>query len=469
MLFTPPPEEIASAVAKAKGASEDAQVQDNHLFHLLFNRRDGVYRDVSGLKPLWLPNGDRRTRRLRRRDWIERYFRIRTENGIIAPLVLNHAQRQLEATILRMERAGIPVRVQVLKARKEGVSTYIGALAMERGLRDEYFRSLIVAHKQDSSKILLEMVNIARTRMPKRTGVSWDFKMRSQAKKSLEWAAPLHAEMTITSAEVDNPARGATPSLIHLSESAYYPKAAEKAASILSSLPALPGTYAFDESTANGAQGKFHDDFWKAWKERDTPIGQRENPWVALFFPWWGHWSYRYSQSYGAGRQVDEKVYREVVNARDSEEDWLLRQKYIRRWRPDDEWEEVEIKESEELKIGRGGKILGYWRNAQPGRKKWRRKNVGWQKVNVDQLVWRRMKLRDKEFSGDVDRFNQEFPSRPEVAFASSGSPIFDVAEIARRIESAESAGKPVFRGRLAAPGFVVQTAQQATEIESDA
>lgn len=448
--WQPPPASVADAIAQAKAASDDPQVQDNHLFRLLFNRESGLYCNVPG------------KRRLSRREWIERYYRIRDERGRIVPLVLNHAQRQLEAKILRMERARVPVRIQILKARKEGISTYIGGMAMESGLRAEYFRALIVAHKQDSAKILLGMANIARQNMPKRAQplVTWDFKMNSKAKRGMEWAAPLHTEMTITSAEGDNPARGGTPSLIHLSESAYYPKADETAASILSSLPASAGTYAFDESTANGASGKFHDDFWEAWKLRDVPIAQRRAPWHALFFPWWGHDSYRYTRSYGDGRPVPEDLYREIVNSRTAEEDWLLRQKYLRRWKPTDEWEQVIVNESEELKLAPGGKILGYWRNQEKGRVKWRRKGVGWQKVDVDQLVWRRMKMADKDFTGGDDpvgKFNQEYPSRPEVAFASSGAPVFDQVEISRRLDAAKES-KPVFRGLLMAPGTNLMT-----------
>lgn len=453
MRWSPAAADIARAIAQAKSAGEDPQVQDNHLFHLLFNREKGLYCDVPG------------RRRMRRRAWIERYYRIRDSSGRIVPLIANHAQRQLEAKTIRMERARVPVRIQILKARKEGISTYVGAMAMEGGLRAEYFRSLIVAHKQDSAKILLGMQSIARQNMPKRENplVAWDFKMNSKAKRGLEWAAPLFTEMTITSAEGDNPARGGTPSFIHLSESAYYPKADETAASILSSLPASVGTYAFDESTANGASGKFHDDFWEAWKVRDVPIAERRAPWHALFFPWWGHEDYRYTRSYGAGRAVPEDLYREIINSRTTEEDWLLRQKYLRRWRPDDEWEQVVVNESIELNIGRGGKILGTYRHQKPGRLKWRRKLAGWRKVDVDQLVWRRMKMADKDFTGGEDpvgKFNQEYPSRPEVAFASSGAPVFDQAEISRRLDEAAQS-KPMFRGILMAPGTYMPTADE--------
>ena len=70
------------------------------------------------------------------------------------------------------------------------------------------------------------------------------------------------------------------------------------------------------------------------------------------------------------------------------------------------------------------------------------------------------MKMADKDFTGGDDpvgKFNQEYPSRPEVAFASSGAPVFDQVEISRRLDAAKES-KPVFRGLLMAPGTNMMT-----------
>ena len=82
------------------------------------------------------------------------------------------------------------------------------------------------------------------------------------------------------------------------------------------------------------------------------------------------------------------------------------------RWTPDTPWEEVVD-----------------WHT---GEKKWRRVGVGPQPVSIDQLAWRRFKIADKEIGGDINRFNQEYPSRPEVAFLASGRPVFDTEIVGR-------------------------------------
>ncbi len=45
--------------------------------------------------------------------------------------------------------------------------------------------------------------------------------------------------------------------------------------------------------------------------------------------------------------------------------------------------------------------------------------------VTLRQLAWRRMKIED-DCDGDLDAFNQEFPSDPETCFLSSSRPVFD-------------------------------------------
>lgn len=448
--WRPKPGDIDRLVAESRRASGDPQAQDNHLFALLFDRYSGLYRDHDTARAVW-KDGERLIRRLRRREWIERYFRIRSENGLIVTLQLNAAQRRLECMILRMERTGIPVRIIILKARQEGISTYIQAFGFERGLRTKNFRGLIVAHNHDTAKILLQMAEVGRTEMLKRGGDApekWNFKMKSKARAQLEWADPIGAQIQITSAEAPNPGIGGTRTMLHLSEFAKYPDPEVKIAALLPSLPVLPGTYGFKESTAEGADGLFHDEFWEGWNERGTPLRERAFPWVSLFMAWWEHDTYRYSCSYGAGRQPDGKLFAQIRDTLDAEEQWLLRQSYFRRWKPDDEWEEVPVpNETLELKM-RDGKIAGTIRRESNGRTKWRRVGVGMRKVDIDQLAWRRLKI--KEMNGDITLFNREYPSRPEVAFVSSGRPVFDIAQIDERMRA--GLPEPIFRGSLRSP-----------------
>lgn len=43
---------------------------------------------------------------------------------------------------------------------------------------------------------------------------------------------------------------------------------------------------------------------------------------------------------------------------------------------------------------------------------------------SLEQLFWRRLKIRS-DYKGDVDAFNQQYPSDPDIAFLTSGRPVF--------------------------------------------
>ena len=415
-LWKPNAAEIAKLRARVEEKTEDEQLQDNYFFHGLYSLSEGLYANKPPAN-LWVKTeaGEwkRLKRKLSRREWIESFFMIRTKSGKIEPLKLNRAQRRLEAWILRMERAGVPVRIQILKARQMGFSTYIQAVMFHSSLRGDRVRSLIVADNRERSETLLQIAEVARTCMPKsKDGDVWEFKMKSAATKSLVWTEPIGSEIRITSAEAPQPGRGGTRTMAHLSEGAFWPDAHLKQMGILASVPSLPGTYVFDESTANGDIGTFRDGFWDAWHQRAIPLAKRINPWHAEFYAWWEHDEYYFSKSYGLRTGLSKELEAEILATLNDEENWLLKQTTLVRWTPDTPWEEVVD-----------------WHT---GEKKWRRVGVGPQPVSIDQLAWRRFKIADKEIGGDINRFNQEYPSRPEVAFLASGRPVFDTEIVGR-------------------------------------
>lgn len=451
----PNPAELAALQKRVEESSEDQQVRDNYLYAGLFDRTHGVYGDCAPAPEFERgPDGVRLARtRLSRREWIERYFPIRDKAGKIHPLKLNRAQRRLESWIMQMEMARVPVRIIILKARQMGFSTYVQACMFEKLLREKNFRGLIIADNKDRSKLLLQIADTARTSMTKTRNpqtnepVSWDFKMKSKATSSLVWTEPIRGEIHVTSAETPEPGRGGTRTMVHLSETAHWPDAERKQAGVMASLPTLPGTYGFDESTANGDQGKFRDDFWRAWKQRDVPLFERNDPWHAVFFAWWEHDEYRWTRTYGSGRQIPDKMRETVENSLDEEERWLMKQTTIQRFSPTDRWEEVPARSGRRLAFKDDGTFTVKTAPVEKKTKR-RRVGVGLVAVGIDQLLWRRQKLQDKEIAGDLTLFNQEYPSRPQVAFMSTGRPVFDVEKIDYLLSKARET-PPRFMGSM--------------------
>lgn len=460
--WLPSDDEIAALESRARSAG--TTLRDNVLFSLLYHHKNGLY-PRRGKKALWEQDPQtgewtRLKRTLSRREWIEQFFPVRTLTGAIVRLKLNPTQRRMECWILRMERAGVPTRMIILKARKMGISTYVQAVMFEMNLRGEHMRGLIVADNGDRAALLLQIANVARTQMERERmsdgrSVPWNFRLPSKATYSMVWDRPMYCEVKITSAETDNPGRGMTPSIVHLSETAFWQDAAKAQASVMSGLPSLPGTMAFDESTANGASGKYHDDFWRAWRTRDEPLRERTELWQAVFFAWFEDPNYHWTKSYGLGRELTHKMEVDIQMSLTDEERWLLKQTYTRRWSPSDEWEHKIVWDIWELVI-ENGKIVGTKETYKAGRRVWRRKGVGKQPVTLDQLAWRRAKIVDKECAGNLDIFNREYPSRPEVAFLATGRPVFD-PNVMELLSKNVGEIKPLFTGFL-----------RRREIESD-
>lgn len=338
--------------------------------------------------------------RVSRRRWIERFVRVKQKNGKIVPLVLNHVQRRLEAEILRMERKGVPVRVILLKARQMGCSTYIAAVAYEHAIRNAKARGCLITQKSDISEAIHDRLCLMLTEMQKESGEPWELKPKRRAAGLLVMHDPIGSELLTESAEVDEPLRGDTFQVLHISEAPIWPDADRKADAVAQTLPDEPGTYGFNEATANGDFGWFPREFKRAWSENRMGRAVRYG-WRGFFAPW--YWDQTYRWSYMTGSPPDSELAGDISSTLSEEEKTLLGQRYIVR-----------------------GK--------------------GWVKVDLDQLAWRRHTIKNK-CRNSIDAFHQEYPATPSEAFLSSGMPFFEPTTIARHRELAVRA--PEFIGEL--------------------
>ena len=131
----------------------------------------------------------------------------------------------------------------------------------------------------------------------------------------------------------------------------------------------------------------------------------------------------------------------------DEEERWLLKQTYIRRYVSDDKWTVAPVKQGRKLVFAHDGTFT--IKTCAPEKKtKAVRVGVGLQNVSIDQLLWRRQKIQDKEIANDLALFNQEYPSRPQLAFMSTGRPVFDIEKIDYLLAKARE-NQPKFVGSM--------------------
>lgn len=212
------------------------------------------------------------------REFINTFFWIKTKDpGRLTLLRYNLAQRVVDDEWTRQETAGRPVRIYVLKARQQGISTYTQGRFCYRVLTQPHVRATVLAHIDRSAQEIFEMTLRIVDHLPFRP----PFK-RGRLDEIITRAGSKYDVMTAGS---KNASRGINAHLVHLSEFAYYDDPETVMGALMHTIGAKPGTAIIIETTANGMANLGY----KLWK--DSMEGK--NDFVPVFLPWWRHQEYR--------------------------------------------------------------------------------------------------------------------------------------------------------------------------------
>jgi hypothetical protein len=320
----------------------------------------------------------------------ERYIKIVDKNGNQVPFIHNDIQRKINDTVKQLRAEGKPVRIIILKARQEGVSTNEQGRMLWNTVTKPNRTGLIVAHEQPATAKIFEKARYMYNNLPD------DVKPLTRASNARElifdvptgYKGPengLNSKISIQVAGDVGIGRGDTLYYVHLSEFAYWPSPEGKEpkkqlAGILQAVPKTPETEVVIESTANG-----FNDFKELWD--DAVAGKSE--WTPLFFPWWAYKDYQMSCA--------DEEYISLINNLDKKlKEYLF----------------GTVKED-------GTKTPGI---------------VELYNLTKEQVKWYVWTLKN-DCQGDHNMMKQENPSNPEEAFISTGSPVFNIEKIQQRIE----------------------------------
>ena len=209
-------------------------------------------------------------------------LQVRTKDGQIVALRLNPAQMVLHRAAEAQRQQTGRVRVIVLKARQQGLSTYIGArlywLTSQRRAR----KTMVIAHLADSTKALFDVTRRYHANMP-------DFlrpATRHSSRRELSFSA-LDSSYMVATAGSDGAGRGETLNYVHASELAFWPphRARDTFNGLIQAVPDADDTEVYVESTANGVTGLFH----QLWQ--DAIEGR--SGFAPVFIPWFASPDYR--------------------------------------------------------------------------------------------------------------------------------------------------------------------------------
>jgi hypothetical protein len=348
--------------------------------------------EAAAVNPLGLPF----------REYAPRYLHVlskRDGEGFL-PFHLNPVQEKLDAILEGIERAGKPVRILILKARQQGVSTYSLGRAYAKATRRFGFRGFVVAQDDPTTQELFDRVRTMYDMAPDPRPMS-----RYSNRTMLDFSNPdrddrehpgLRSSIVVATAGRRGVGRGFTLHYLHCSEiplwdgegAAKNPRKAKRALlGLLQCVPSQPGTTVILEATANGVGDEFH----RRWVMAQDPATAGD--WIPVFFGWWEFHEYT--------RPIVEGIWEPIPQCAESPEAF--------------EREEAELKEQYRL--------------------------------TDEQLNWRRWAIVNL-CGNDLDLFRQEYPASPEEAFLMSGRPFMHRAKLQARLNYLQAEER-----RLAAEG----------------
>ena len=235
-------------------------------------------------------------------------LKIRTKEGDIAPLDLNPAQQILQDAVSKQVASEGKVRVIILKARQQGLSTYTGGYLYYAVSQQSARKAMVVTHHADSTRALFDMTKRFHEHCPEILKPHTKYSSRRELSFDV-----LDSSFVVATAGGDSVGRGETLTHVHASELAFWNKSTAQDIwnGLIQAVPNTKGTAIFVESTANGVTGTFYE-LWKGAIEGT-------NGYVPCFIPWFTDPEYREPVPAKFERTPDEEDLAEKYNLDDEQ------------------------------------------------------------------------------------------------------------------------------------------------------
>lgn len=310
------------------------------------------------------------------RRWWEACASITGRDGqTIRQPRMNSLQRQVDDAVEWCELEDQPIRVIVLKPRKEGATTWLTGKSYHL-LRQSKALLLQIGDQYQTTQTMLDMLRHYQRTDSFDMWPNRNTRLTTDAKNGNgEWS---HGSASWTDTAGDRRAgMGKTPTIVHAEEVAHWRNAVEVMLSLLQAVADEPSTYIFCASTANGVGNWFHSTYSGAVTLAERKKGNVGNGWIKVFSAWHeSQWSHR------------------PVTPEQGEA----------------------IKATLTSRERRGMSLYGW---------------------TTDQIAWRRHTITSR-CNGSETSFDQEYPEDEKSAFLVSGSPRFDTDGVTKILAAAK-------------------------------
>lgn len=254
--------------------------------------------------------------------YAKKLLKIRTKEGSVKPFDLNIAQRVVYERVKALKEMGKPIRLVILKARQEGISTLTEGLIFHDTTTRKGRKSKIIAHDPDSTTTIFEMAKLFYECLPqefapmRRYNNTKRLVFESPDEKLRKKDPGLRSSLQVVTAKKKE-VRGSTIHNLHCSEVGFWQDADKLMLAALQEVPDLSDTMVILESTANGVGGYFYNTYWNAKNHL--------NDYEAIFLPWHIFPEYASSLEEGFKLTEAEQELKELYRLTDEQISW-------RRW-----------------------------------------------------------------------------------------------------------------------------------------
>ncbi len=205
------------------------------------------------------------------------YLRIKTRAGKYSAFELNPPQIELYRELCEQKRKGEPMRINILKARQLGFSTFIAAIIFVLTILVPNQTACIIADTAEHATNLFKKYKFYYANLPNYLKAKLPTIASNAKELSIDYGMGQTSTVRVL-VQGENAGRSDTAQYLHLSEVAFWKDIEDTTTSILQTVDDNnENSIIFYETTANGVN--YYKEIW------DTDVGG-DTGYKALFFAW---------------------------------------------------------------------------------------------------------------------------------------------------------------------------------------
>jgi len=257
-------------------------------------------------------------------SFIERYHRVITKRGKNAPFELNPAQIDLYKELCEQRRQGRPMRVNILKARQLGFSTFMASVIFTLTIFAPNQSASIIADTGEHATNLFKKYKFLYQVMPKWVKQQLPLIASNARELSVDYGQGQTSSIRIL-VQGENAGRSTTCQYLHLSEVAFWDDIENTLTAVQQTVDETNlDTLIVYETTANG----FNE--YKTIYDKDEygygVVGEDGSPYKALFYGWFYDPNYKIENEQLKLIKIDEKwkPMQEKYHLTDNQMGWYI-------------------------------------------------------------------------------------------------------------------------------------------------